>query len=984
MGKNIFVVITLCCILTGCIMGVFYYTNIISLDKRIELVVEDTLGKPFKDITRDDLKGIKKLDISGKGITKVNGIELLCNLEILNLEDNDIVDLSPLKRLTNLRTLNIGNNNVKHISHLGRLTNIEQLDISNNKIKSIDVLSSFDKLEDLNIESNYIENLRVLKDLRRLSERVYFHNNPIKDYGPVVDLYNKKKVNVFSPSMLSASTPKSLVINEVMASNGRTIVDKNGNYSDWIELYNGSDQSINLKGYGLSDRSHNLFLWRFPNVSIEAGSLLFVWASDDKPLGKGEFLRARFNISKHGETILLTNPEGDVIDAVKVAPSQRDVSFGRESNGNEKWVFSKYPSPGSDNIHVTLSHRSGFYTNPFDLTLQTNNKETTIYYTLDCTEPTQKSLVYSSPIRIKSRVGDKNSISEISTTSIYWKKPKGEVFKGTIIRARAYRDGSPVSNIITRTYFVDKRMHGRYAFPVISLVTDPANLFDYEKGIYTQGKAFDDFKKKFPEKAEKVNRKGNFRLGGKKWERPVHIDFFEPNGFLGFSQNVGIRLFGGPYTRTIPRKAFCLYPRRKYDSSKFIHYEIFPGLRKSEENNEVLDTFEHLLLRTSGQDATHTMFRDAIMQSLVGDILDTQAYRPAVVFLNSEYWGIYNIREHMDEHYLASHYGVDEDKVILLENHAKVKAGSKKDRKDFLDLLDFVVENDMTDQGNYEYIKRLIDIDNFIDYNLAEIYFNNMDWLSNNIRFWRYDRAQFTPDAPYGLDGRWRWLVYDTDIGFGLAEGFEAHKYNMLKLATAEDGVGDMNVFINHKEWSTRLLRSLLTNQYFRNKFINRFADYLNTRFKEEVVIEKIIAIKKNLELELQEHIQRWGADAGPIRSIKSWNKKVGLLGHFVNRRPRHIRKHIQDYFGLGGVAKVTLQVSGSSGGTIQINTIKLGAENLPWEGSYFQDVPVQITATPYQGSSFAGWKGDYEGNAKTITIRPRKNVSLTAHFLDQ
>ena len=138
----------------------------------------------------------------------------------------------------------------------------------------------------------------------------------------------------------------------------------------------------------------------------------------------------------------------------------------------------------------------------------------------------------------------------------------------------------------------------------------------------------------------------------------------------------------------------------------------------------------------SGQDAAHTLFGDAMMQRLMNGIIDTQAYRPGVVFLNGEYWGIYNIREHMDEHYLMDHYQLEKHEIALLEDYISIKAGSQTDRQDFIHILRYVHTHDMRQPQHYKYIENKIDVDNFIDYMAAQIYFNNRDWPNNNIRYW--------------------------------------------------------------------------------------------------------------------------------------------------------------------------------------------------------------------------------------------------------
>ena len=778
----------------------------------------------------------------------------------------------------------------------------------------------------------------------------------------------------FSPVLSSSN--HNLIINEVMASNGKTVANESGNFSDWIELYNNGRSTVNLNGFGLTDRLDMPYLWTFPDTSIHPGAFLLIWASGNIDGNHQNELHTNFKINKHGETITLTDSDGAVIDMVEVPISPRDISYGRRFNGSPEWAFFKKPSPGSDNVLLKFSHDSGFYNNSFGLTIEASEKETKIYYTLDSSVPTQKSTAYKIPIGIKRRMGEPNLFSNMDNTSIYWSQPKKEVFKGTIVRIRAYRKNVPVSHVITKTYFVHKTMHKKYQLPLISLVTDPINLFGFQKGIYVQGKAAEDYKKKYPQKARIKNVAGNYHEKGRHWERPVHIDFFEPNGILGFSQKAGIRIFGGPINRALSQKPFILYARKTYYTTNRFNYEIFPGLKRSKENDEVLDQFKHILLRTSGQDAAHTLFGDAMMQRLVNGILDTQAYRPGVVFFNGEYWGIYNIREHMDEHYLMDHYQLEKHEIALLEDFIGIKAGSQKDRQDFIHILRYVHTNDMRQPQHYKYIENKIDVDNFIDYNLAQIYFNNRDWPNNNRRYWRKIGANNKKDTRYGHDGKWRWLLYDTDYGFGRVSGQRAYQYNTLRFAT-KDGVKRGR----NKEKATRLLRSLLNNEDFKRRFIMRFADYLNTIFKGDVVIQKINAIQKIIEPEMEEHIQRWGNCVFSIHSMKNWKRKVGHLRTFARKRPKHMRAHLIDFFGLKEMSKVTLNILHGLGGKIKINTITLDVQDYPWEGLYFKGIPVQIVAIPDAGFRFAGWEGGHEGKSNHLTINLEKDIALRARF---
>src|SRR5699024_11065945 len=195
-----------------------------------------------------------------------------------------------------------------------------------------------------------------------------------------------------------------------------------------------------------------------------------------------------------------------------------------------------------------------------------------------------------------------------------------------------------------------------------------------------------------------------------------------------------------------------------------------------------LTEFKRLLLRNSGNDWDQTMFNDAFIQSLVEPLgtVDTQAYRPAVVFLNGEYYGIQNIRERFDEYYFESHYDIAKEDLVILQNNSNLYRGNNEDIYHYKNMVKFIEENGLEKNENYKYIQTLIDIKNFRDYFASEFYFSNYDWLHNNIKFWRKTTDSYEKNAPYGQDGRWRWILYDTDFGFYRSDTIKG--YNKVPL----------------------------------------------------------------------------------------------------------------------------------------------------------------------------------------------------------
>lgn len=645
-----------------------------------------------------------------------------------------------------------------------------------------------------------------------------------------------------------------------------------------------------------------------------------------------------------------------------------------KSNNNPKSNPQLFDDNNYESIEIKdtldFSHSSGFYDKEFFLSINTDNKAIKIYYTLDGSDPTLNSVLYNERIEIKHRENDKDIYTQIKDIADGYIPPLEPVFKATIVRCRAFEGNVPTSDILTGTYFVDSKASDKYSLPVISLVSDPINLFDYNNGIYVKGKFYEEL---FSPALQPWELEGNFSQTGSAWEKKARMDFFDADGTLGFSQNVGIRIHGGA-TRTYPQKSLRIYARKEY-GEKFIDYPIFNG-QKIWTKNKMAEKFKTLLLRNGGNDWYNTLFRDAMMQSLMEyTSLDLQAYQPAVVFINGEYWGIHNIRERVDEHYFESYYNIDEKELVILEDDGVLDEGIPGDEQRYHDMVDYIKENSLANSNNYEYINTLVDVDNLIDYYIAQIFFGNTDWPGNNNRFWR-KRVEYNPDSAYGHDGRWRWILFDTDFGFGLYPHEGDYNSNTLVHATKADGSQWPN-----PDWSTFLLRNLLSNETFKNKFINRFADHLNTSFESERVVERIVDMKKLIEPEIEEHTKRWFFR-------ENWEKSINVILEFAQKRPEKQRDHIISFFNLQGQSSINLNVSDKNHGYIKINTIEVNENTpgikeavYPWKGTYFKGIPITITAIPTQGHKFVRWEGGSYGNSETLNLILNGDMTIKAVF---
>ncbi len=799
-------------------------------------------------------------------------------------------------------------------------------------------------------------------------------------------------------------------INEFMSSNNITISDEDGDFSDWIEIYYGGNKTISLAGYGLSDTYEEPFRWVFPDITMFPGQYLIVWASGKDRANPGNPLHTNFSIKAEGEVLLLTSPGGTLVSEVLPVHVPADLSFGRIPDGVGEWFYFNEPTPGGSNTTQgyfeileppAFSHSGGFYTDEFYLTISHPDPDATIIYTLDGSTPDTANLEgitfqyknsypnypgdpfgelltssytsypYSDSLPIIDRSTEPDSLTGFSSTfhvTPYY-LPVNPVFKGTVVRAKAFKEGALGSKVSTSTYFVNDMGRHRYKLPVISISLGKCDLFDYENGIYTAGTDYDTWRLNNPDEPHNWLTLANFHRKGDAWEKRSHFEFYEVDStFPQLSQDIGLRIHGHEARRR-PHKSLRLYAHGEYGEAYFNHkfFEDMPDAQ-----------FKRLILRNSGQDYYHTFLRDAAMQTIFKDLnFDTQAYQPAIVFLNGEYWGILNIRERYDKYYFERVYEVDPENIDYITNLNEVNEG---DMVHYNETISYIDEHGLGEDEHYQYIQTRIDVDNFRDYQIANIFADNHDWPGNNLDYWRLRTAEYQPEAPYGNDGRWRWIMYDMDFGFGLFDPDEAVQHNTLAFATATGGVEYPN-----PEWATFLLRKFLENYSFRISFINRFADLLNTMFLPANVVGIMDELKQAIEPEMPEHILRWKN----LINTADWHTKLAVFNDFAELRPGYQRQHIQEYFNLPGMWELEADVSNRWHGHIRVNTVHIaggtagvGSNPYPWEGIYFIGVPVELEAVPVEGYAFSHWEGDVRGTDPVLILSPDEDMVVKAHFI--
>lgn len=549
-------------------------------------------------------------------------------------------------------------------------------------------------------------------------------------------------------------------------------------------------------------------------------------------------------------------------------------------------------------LYLESTVQGGFYETSVSVELLAP-PDAQIFYTTNGAMPTTYSKIYKSPVTLEST---------------------------TILRAIAVR-GLEERMTWAATFFIGEPPT---QLPIVSLAIEPTLLFDADYGLFVEGKNTSDSIWSKP--------KANF------WTRdefPAQTEIFESDGSCVFNSETGFRLFGG-FSRLFPQKSLTIIAREAY-GEKHIKYPIFGEAKPKK--------YKFLVLRNAGSDFGKTHFRDALMTSLVEDWdMDYQAYRPAQVYLNGMYWGIYNIREKVNKHFLNAYHDIDKDSIDLLEHRFIVKKG---DNTHYLNLLRFLSENDLSIPENYNYVCTQMEVENFMDYQIAQIFFDNQD-AGGNIKFWR-------PQTP---NGKWRWILFDADWGFGLND-YYAYKNNSLAFHTEPNGPDWPN-----PPWSTFILRKLLTNLTFRDRFVNRFADHLNQSFSTSYVKARIDSFYQVLLPEIPRHFDRWNL------SEATWQRQVKLLHTFADKRPEFSRMHLMDFFDTG--TQATLQLESSKGGKILLNQ-HLDIRDT-FSGVYFENIPINIKAIPDYGYRFSHWES-LPNKATELVVQLKDDFRLKAVF---
>lgn len=600
---------------------------------------------------------------------------------------------------------------------------------------------------------------------------------------------------------------------------------KNGlrpNYKDdvrpVVELKNLSADTLSLAGYELCSKLDDE--QEDDSVGAERRSI----SLPPRKLAPGEIFAVIDTFKVLSGKTLVLRCQGRFVDGMNAHKVYSGVSMLRQQ-GRLGFLYSLQPTIGEENeteAYEDITPKPKLLTSAGahaakTLYINIDTKGADVHYTLDGTKPTKESPVYSDSILIQ---------------------------KSTTLRAVAHRQGELPSEPVFATYLVD----APHTLPVVCLTVDPDDLFDPNRGIYARGNVRDSI---FP------YVKSNF---WRHWERTAHIEYRDSSD--GFSYDCGIKIFGG-FSRALDKKSFQIKFRARYGQGK-LKYPLF--------DDGLPQEFKSIVLRSGSQDIQGTMVRDEFFTSLMAEhspSLLVQAYRPVVLYINKEYYGIYFVREKINKHFVGRHLDAEPDSSQLLMQQHNPLFGTSRD---YINTVNYAIQHDMRDTLHFNHMARLVNFESLIDFKVGEFYASNTD--AGNIRYCR------TTDER--RDGRWHWIYYDLDATF----------HGIKELDFYIEG-SSLNAPISSTSSYNVLICRLLTNPQFRRLFLERWEYHKKHTFAPEhalAVFDRLIA---TIQPEMERNCQRWPADM----SYTSWQNHVKDFRHSIETRLPLLQKEVDRMF---------------------------------------------------------------------------------------
>lgn len=699
-------------------------------------------------------------------------------------------------------------------------------------------------------------------------------------------------------------TPKisNLVINEVVTKNSNIIADEDGDYSGWIEIWNTTNDNISTENIYLLVGDQK---WNFPNQNIAPDGTLVIWTSGKNKTNSTGNPHTNFTLTKDVATIaLLSKTNSTIRDSITIPDLDYNISYGRDFKQNRKFCYFAYPTPNEANSRdcfsnlklgaPKFSHDAGVYEESFKLKITPENKNSKVIYTLDGSFPDlernpESTLIYENPVEIR----DTNNSTILSSkwyateNSTYPQRSKNLIpYSGTVIRAKTEFSAE------NSAFFVFSNM-GEITLPIISLTMENDYLIDPKLGLYTPGNDYQDYLNSTEyDESLKINFPANFSNRGIDWERPFRTDTKNAVIFhyciesRCVKQNIGVRIHGAT-TRRNPMKSLRLYAREEYGEPYF-QAQFFEDQRVAR--------FKRLILRSSGQDWGVTMLAHGTYHIIAEALnIETQNYRPTVLFINGEYWGIHNLRERYDRFYFSEKFNVNSDNITIIDGYFNVQEGSLADADEYSNFISSLTQFNYGDPEAIEKIRDNIDLSNYFDYMILQTFFAPWDWPTDNVKLWRLSKNNQNSKSD---STKWRWMITDLDhAGHSTVDhdlGVSSYEYFVERIESTEFTVRNaINYDKNRDAGVSLIFTHILSNSQTREAFLNRYQQMLRGPLSSSEMIAILTLHSQAIRPEMERHIQRWGYP----RSTQVWESYLDELEKFLETRSEFMNDLIEEKY---------------------------------------------------------------------------------------
>lgn len=655
---------------------------------------------------------------------------------------------------------------------------------------------------------------------------------------------NKRTLFIWSLFVFFTNLPciSQLSIHEVCFDNHSNLSDENGQYYDWIELYNSGIDNIELNNYFLNDEANFGSAWQLPPLNLPAGQFLLVYASGESD--KSTYLHAPFKLNNTGENLVLFDSAGHILDVSPDVEIPSNTSIGTLPLDTSIWFLFENSTPGYENPMYNpvaaplwweeLEHTvpSGNYGFPLTIGVDSSDPTLEIRYTTNGDEPSSTSKLVVNEITLNGNETSEHSILFIPTSDT-WEVPIGEFGQGTILKTAAFHNGIRRSGISQQTYFNTQNDNHSPTFLILSLEISEDQLFSDEHGIYVFGN----------------HPYGNYHQSGEDWKRYGQLSIFDHNSLQWFGKT-GIKIHGRS-SRAYPQKSIRFYSDDDNVTSAYSLFEGEPNATK-------------FLLKAPDRLFSQALFVDEFVQRLSEPLnIDLMRSRPAILYINGFYWGIHQVRDRIDHEWLRQKHEIPDDieiDILDFDRELRVQGGNTES---WNQLLSWIATHPSEDDKNIEKFGEYVDISSFKDYMTVNLFFSNLDFPVNNVRLWKART----------IESKWRFILFDCDAcakDVNYSEG-----EILMRESTGNDPV---SIVFNY----------LMKNNSFRQEFFIHALNLSNIHWRPDQMVDLIEEFMHILEPEIESQIRRWHYP----ESINAWHTSVNHLKDFAMQR--HIKFQTQ------------------------------------------------------------------------------------------